>query len=383
MALYLTFTLTLFIVTSVHAGRVLITIYALKLGAQPFTVGVLAALVSVPPTLLAWQVGRYSDRFGSRWLLIGGTVGGVLGMLLPYFFPGLPALYAAAVMNGLLFAFAGGAPLQNLVGILSRPEDSAKNFSNYSLLISLTGFLGPLLAGFSLDHIGPGAACMNLALLSLIPLLILAVWGGILPSGTRSTAHTGSVREMLSESGLWRVLATSSLVIAGIDLFLIYMPIYGYGIGLSASAIGVVLAMYSVAAFAVRLVLPQLVGRLTVEKVLAYSFLIGAAGFLLVPLFKDIIVLSLLSFCFGVGMGCGQPITLMMTFSGSAQGRSGEAMGIRVTVNHLTRVVVPIVFGSIGSAFGLIPVFWLNSLMLVSGSIASHPRIARLRSKTP
>jgi hypothetical protein len=67
----------------------------------------------------------------------------------------------------------------------------------------------------------------------------------------------------------------------------------------------------------------------------------------------------------------------MMTFSGSAQGRSGEAMGIRVTVNHLTRVVVPIVFGSIGSAFGLIPVFWLNSLMLVSGSIA------RLRSKTP
>jgi fucose permease len=135
--------------------------------------------------------------------------------------------------------------------------------------------------------------------------------------------------------------------------------------------------MYSVAAFAVRLVLPQLVGRLTVEKVLAYSFLIGAAGFLLVPLSKDIIVLSLLSFCFGVGMGCGQPITLMMTFSGSAQGRSGEAMGIRVTVNHLTRVVVPIVFGSIGSAFGLIPVFWLNSLMLVSGSIA------RLRSKTP
>ena len=82
-------------------------------------------------------------------------------------------------------------------------------------------------------------------------------------------------------------------------------------------------------------------------------------------------------------MGCGQPITLMMTFSSSAKGRSGEAMGIRVTVNHLTRVVVPVVFGSIGSAFGLIPVFWLNSLMLVSGSMASHPRIAGLRPKTP
>jgi MFS family permease len=383
MAIYLTFILTLLIITSVQAGRVLITIYALKLGAQPFTVGVLAALFSVLPTLLAWQVGRYSDRFGSRWLMISGTAGGVIGMLLPNLFPGLPSLYAAAVMNGLLFGLAGGAPLQNLVGILSRPEDRAKNFSNYSLLISLAGFLGPLLAGFSLDHIGPGAACVNLALLSLIPLVFLAIWGGILPGGTRSAAHSGSVREMLSESGLWRVMATSSLVITGIDLFQIYMPIYSYGIGLSASAIGVALAMYSVAAFAVRLVLPQLVGRLTVEKVLAYSFLIGAAGFMLVPLFKNIVILSLLSFCFGVGMGCGQPITLMMTFSSSAEGRSGEAMGIRVTVNHLTRVIVPVVFGSIGSAFGLIPVFWLNSLMLVSGSFASHPRIAALRHKKP
>jgi MFS family permease len=383
MAIYLTFILTLLIITSVQAGRVLITIYALKLGAQPFTIGVLAALFSVLPTLLAWQVGRYSDRFGSRWLMISGTAGGVIGMLLPYLFPGLPSLYAAAVMNGLLFGLAGGAPLQNLVGILSRPEDRAKNFSNYSLLISLAGFLGPLLAGFSLDHIGPGAACLNLALLSLIPLLILAIRGGILPGGTRLAAHTGSVREMLSESGLWRVMATSSLVITGIDLFQIYMPIYSYSIRLSASAIGVVLAMYSVAAFAVRLVLPQLVGRLTVEKVLAYSFLIGAAGFMLVPLFRNIVVLSLLSFCFGVGMGCGQPITLMMTFSSSAKGRSGEAMGVRVTVNHFTRVIVPVVFGSIGSVFGLIPVFWLNSLLLVSGSLASHPRIAGLRHKTP
>ena len=73
-------------------------------------------------------------------------------------------------------------------------------------------------------------------------------------------------------------------------------------------------------------------------------------------------------------MGCGQPITLMMTFSGSAQGRSGEAMGIRVTVNHLTRVIVPVVFGSIGSAFGLFPVFWINSLMLATGWALSHPR---------
>jgi MFS family permease len=382
MSLYLTFALSLFIITSVQAGRVVITLYALKLGAQPFTVGVLAAMLSVLPMLLSWQVGRISDRFGSRWLIMFGAVGGAGGMLVPYIVPGFPALYAAAVSNGLLFAFSG-APLQNLVGLQSRPEESAKNFSNYSLLISFTGFAGPLLAGFSFDHWSPGVACLNLVLLTFVPVVMLAVWGGIIPGGTRSAKPAGSVRELLSESGLWRVLATGSLVITGIDLFQIYMPIYGYSVGLSASAIGVVLAMFSLAAFVVRLALPFLIKRLTVERVLAFSFLIGATGFTLVPFFTGAAFLSLVSFLFGLGMGCGQPITLMMTFSNSVQGRSGEAMGLRVTVNHLTRVIVPVVFGSIGSAFGLFPVFWVNALILASGGAVTYPRDFGRRRKGP
>ena len=94
---------------------------------------------------------------------------------------------------------------------------------------------------------------------------------------------------------------------------------------------------------------------------------------MLVPFFKSAAVLAVVSFVFGLGMGCGQPITIMMTFSNAAEGRSGEAMGLRVTVNHLTRVVVPIVFGSIGSMFGLFPVFWVNALLLASGGTVAKP----------
>ncbi|MBA4423170.1 MAG: MFS transporter, partial [Syntrophus sp. (in: bacteria)] len=72
MPLYFTFSLVLFNMTSVQAGRVLLALYALKLGAQPFAVGILAATFSVLPMLLSWQVGKLSDRFGSRWLLMFG-----------------------------------------------------------------------------------------------------------------------------------------------------------------------------------------------------------------------------------------------------------------------------------------------------------------------
>ena len=120
MSIYFTLILSFFNLISMHTGRVVITLYALKLVAQPFTVGVLAAVFSVLPTLLSWQVGRFADRFGSRWPLMLGTATGILGMLVSYVIPGLPALFVTSVMYGSLTALSA-APLQNLVGLQSGP----------------------------------------------------------------------------------------------------------------------------------------------------------------------------------------------------------------------------------------------------------------------
>jgi hypothetical protein len=61
-------------------------------------------------------------------------------------------------------------------------------------------------------------------------------------------------------------------------------------------------------------------------------------------------------------------------FSHSTEGRSGEALGLRITVNHLTRVVSPVVFGSIASAFGVLPLFWISAVMLGAGGALARPR---------
>jgi predicted MFS family arabinose efflux permease len=205
----------------------------------------------------------------------------------------------------------------------------------------------------------------------------------LLSKGSRAAPSSGSLRDLLAGSGLWRVLATSGLVVTGVDLFEFYLPIYGHSVGLSASAIGVVLATFSVAAFVVRLIIPWLIARLNEEKVMAYVFFIGAACLILLPFFKSALFLTLVSFAFGIGMGCGQPITMMMTFKCSAEGRSGEVMGLRVTINHMTRVIVPVVFGSMGSVFGLFPVFWVNALLLASGGALTKPGTIGKKSTGP
>lgn len=372
MSINFALALALLNMSSMRAGRVTLTLIALQLGAQPVAVGLLAATFSAFPAVLSWPAGKLADRFGSRWLLMVGALGGGVGILIPYFFSGIAAVFVAAAANGLSLSVYN-VSLQNVVGLMSTPENRTQNFSNYSLTNSIGSFAGPLIAGFSIAHLGYAASCLPLALLALLPLGMLSLRGDALPRGSgRARRADGGIRNMLETRGVAKTLATSSLLQSGQDLFQFYLPVYAHGIGLSASAIGVVLAMNSAAAFVVRLALARLIARFKEDKVLAGAFFIGAASFTLVPFITSSTLLALAAFVFGLGMGCGQPIVTMQMFGRSAAGRSGEALGLRMTVNHLTRVLGPVAFGFIGSTFGLPAVFWVNGLMLGGGSALSR-----------
>ncbi|MNC95688.1 hypothetical protein D3C83_128690 [compost metagenome] len=76
-----------------------------------------------------------------------------------------------------------------------------------------------------------------------------------------------------------------------------------------------------------------------------------------------------MAFALGLGLGCGQPLTLSLIYSRAPQGRSGEALGLRVTINNFMHIVVPLLFGTIGSVLGVAPVFMANALILGGGGV--------------
>jgi len=358
--------LALFNMTSVRAGRVLLTLYAIKLGAQPVAIGMLAASFSLIPILFSWISGRWSDRFGSRWLLLFGIAGSSSGMLLPYFVPGLAAIFAAGALTGLSMTFCN-VSLQNLVGQLSAPESRTRDFSNYTLAGSFSAFIGPLIAGFAIDHTGYDRTCIIVMAIAMVPMSLLVLCGGRLPRGSGETRPAENIWHALKMPGVWPVLAASSVAQVAGDFFQFYMPVYAHDAGLSPSAIGVVLAAYSAATFVARIFLPGLILKSGEQRVLAYSFVLSAVALVLVPFFHSATLLALTSFLIGLGMGCAAPITMMLMYTRSAQGRSGEAMGLRLTVDNLTRLVSPLLFGLLASGIGLAAVFWLNALMLGAG----------------
>jgi MFS family permease len=264
---------------------------------------------------------------------------------------------------------------QNLVGLLSGPAERARNFGNFSMIGASTNFVGPLVAGLAIDHTNQVTACLFVVAIWALSAILILARGGLLPANKRVAGPSAHILETLADRKTWRMLGTSSLAQLGTDIFQFYLPIHGHASGMSATAIGAVLAAFAVASFAVRSVLTRLVAHFGEEKLLAYSFYMGAASFALVPFCHSPLPLAIVSFVFGCGMGCGQPITLMLMYSHSPPGRTGETLGVRLTVNNLMRVLGPTVFGSVGSMLGLLGVFGINALvMVVGGMLALPPR---------
>ncbi len=380
MSVYFLFVLTAFHETYWAAGRVLFVLYTVELGARPATVGILAAAFSVFPVLLGVQVGRLADRVGAKLPLIFAGVLGVAGALIPYFVPGMPAMFVAALTIG-LFDGVFVVSVQSLVGRLSNEGNRARNYSNYTLVSASAAFVGPLLAGFSIDHAGHPNSFLLLAALMLAPLVMLSMRRGAMRGGPRPAEHAkGGAMAMLADAGVRRVLATSSLMAAGNSLYLFYLPVYGHSIGISATGIGFVLAVHAAATFVARLVLPSLVARFREQRVLSSTVYLVAASLLLLPLSTNIPVLALISSILGFAGGCSGPVIMMLMFLHSAEGRSGEGLGLKITVNHITKLVSPVVFGAMGSAFGLFPMFWINGLMI--GSVGLLTRKSKGAAKS-
>lgn len=371
MLTYYVLALTAISGTAVRAANMVLVLYALKLGTSAFVIGLLGAMFAVLPMLFSMPAGRLADRYGSRALLLFCIAGSGLGLLVPWAFPGITAMFVAAALIGLSLAMV--VPLQNLMGLISTPETRARNFANFSLGMGVANLLGPPIGGFFVDLAGPATTCLYLSLLNVVAVAMLLVWGRRLPHAPAGAKAKGSVYAMLKIPAVRRTCATSSLINVGRDLYQFYFPVYAHGIGLSASLIGIVMATNFGAELTVRLFLARLLKKFKEEQLLSYSFFIGAVSLVLMPFFHSVYVLIVLSFMLGLGMGLGQPIITMLMYSYSPVGRTGEALGLRMTFIHLTKLIGPVAFGAIGSGLGLAAMFVVNAAVMAGGGMLSQP----------
>jgi MFS family permease len=361
-------------------ARLSVSLTALHAGASPLSVGVLMSLFAALPLLLSVKAGRAVDRLGVRRVMLLGSLLVAVGTALPFVIYRSDTLFFAATIIGTGFMCIH-ISVFHAVGMLGTAETRAIDFSLLGLGFSVSGFVGPLVAGFTIDHVSHRAA---FALLTLFPLISAAVlWRApwALP-GQQVLAHEkrqGHILELLQVRELRDLYLISAALSLSWDVFNFAVPIHATRVGLSASEIGAILGSFALATFSMRVVLPSIARRMSEWPVLLRALAVTGVTYLVFPFATSLLPLMLLAFLLGVALGAPQPMLMSVLHAATPPHRVGEAIGLRTSLINLSQTAMPLLFGALGSVVGMTPVFLGVAGALAGGCTVALPHARKQR----
>jgi predicted MFS family arabinose efflux permease len=361
-------------------ARVTASLYALANGASTFTVGVLMALFALVPMLTAVRVGKWLDRVGPRKPLVAASSMIFAGIALPAIFP-YPVADLGPLLVGVALVGTGQMltqiTVQDLVGRSAAPSERTIAFSWLALGASVSGFTGPVSAGFMIDQLGHRTAFAAFAVVTLAMFVLVGrLWHTLPgPAGRRLLDDERPFFDLLRDPPVRNILITTTLISMAWDLQTFMLPIHGTRVGLSASQIGLVLGAFAVATFSIRLAMPWLSRTYRPWQVLTFTLFTAACAFVLMPLLESLPTLAGCAFLLGLGLGAAQPNVMSLLHDRSPDGRVGEALGLRMTIMNSSHVVLPLVFGAAGAVIGAAAVFWIMATLLAGGGYTSARRL--------
>jgi MFS family permease len=355
---------------SIHACmtgmRMATPLLALREGYSAAAVGFLLALFALTQVFLSLPAGRYADRHGLKRPLALSVGAAVLGAGAAAAFPLYPVLCAAALLTG----GASGAAiiaLQRHVGRSAHDKTQLRKvFSWLAIGPAVSNFLGPFAAGLLIDYAG-GQAASTIgfrAAFVLLALLPLAAW--LLSRTVQETpqdaapaaAKQATAWDLFQNRGFRRLLLMNWALSSCWDVHTFVVPILGHERGLSASVIGSILGAFAIAAAAIRLLVPLLSERISEWQVVFTAMVLASLLFMLYPLMPGAWSMGACSVLLGLVLGSVQPMVMSMIHQITPPHRHGEALGLRMMAINGSSVVMPMLFGTLGTVVGVSALFW-------------------------
>jgi MFS family permease len=355
--------------TAFNGIRIATSLAAIKAGGGALWVGLLTAMFNIIPAFVAIRMGRMVDRVPLRRPLVLGCVLMALGGAVAAIEPMLGVLAVCAATLGVGWMMLAAAS-QYAVGLLGGSANRVRAFSVMSMGFSVSSFLGPLIAGFMIDHVSYRAAFGVLAVLPVVAAIAFASRWIKVPVGEprAASAEDGGARELFGIPVLRNTLVTACFITVGWDLYNFMVPVLGSELKLTATQIGSVLSLFAVAVLVVRFFMPVLTRKLGERGVMITAMVISGMTFIAFAFAHSYPLMLTLSFIIGLGLGASQPIILSMLHDAAPPGRIGEVNGMRMTMISTSQWTMPLVFGMLSASTGMLPLFLIVGGGILSGS---------------
>lgn len=361
---------------------------------QALMVAMIPVLYAAAQFFAAPLLGKLSDRFGRRPVILYSITASAMGYFLFGIGGALWVLFLSRVIDG--FGAGSASTAGAYVADVTPPQDRARNFGLLGLAFGLGFIIGPALGG-ALSQISLNAPVFAAGALSLLAALVgFFILPESLPKEKRETAalRLADLNPFASILVMLRRPTVGSLLIVQALFFFVFngnnnmLPVFmierfstqPWQVSMLFAASGTVLAVTQ------GLLVGPLAKRFG-EKPLAANSLIlqalAAIGMVTVPAFWMLFPMAVIN---SIGTGIVWPTMGAMLANSVAADEQGRMSGVSTALGSLMSIFGPLSAGTAYDRIAPVAPFWIGVFIFVLASIflarvkvarESHPIDAR------
>lgn len=365
---------------------VILPLWVLQLEPSPFMLGLVFASRHFLPLLFSIHGGALIDRLGTRRVMLWA---GVIGVVLPLFYPLMPLL-GAIILLQMLTGFSNAMVWMGAQTSVSQLLNGATLYAGrFSFGLRIGLLAGPPAVGLAWDLIGLWGGFAFVSLWAGGSLIASAIMG-VPEEETRRRHRAVSIKELLPRvtdyleafrmlliPGMSIVVLVSSLRIANIAIQDTFFVVLLGAKGFSATEIGLIFSIGSIAGAGFTLSAAAATRYVSPYWVMVLCVLGGIVSVAITPLVGSFVLLALLAAVRGALMGLSQPLVITILSESVGKQAIGKAFGLRMSANRLASTVVPLIMGAVVGIAGLEASFLIMGglLALIMIGIAVYMRL--------
>ena len=347
--------------------------FARGLGASLSMIGAYGSVAGITMLLLSIPLGRLSDSYGRRRVILPGLI---LAILVPLMY-----LIAHSPLHifpiRIILAVSMGSIFGNgfiLMSELTTKEQRSTAQGLYMTSMGLGFTLGPLVGGYASEYYGINTSFLissGFAALSLFFILMIK---------DQEKFERKKIEQSSSQAGIWDMVKDRKILGSGLANFFnslmfnavaTFFPLYAAVIGMNDAQVGLGLTARGLSSTLVRLPVGAVFNRIGVLKLMIMGLVLSALTIFSVSLSEGLIVISVIMGLQGIAYGVYLTAGSAYVTESAPPKQRGTAMGIYSTFGNISRIVSPITLGIIGEVWGLRGVLQTAAVVSIIGSCAT------------
>lgn len=343
--------------------------YSKKFGLNDFQNGLLFAIFSVGQFISTPIIGRLSDKYGRRPMLLVSIIGTALSFFIMAFAPNAAFLFVARALDGLT---AGNVPvIFAVISDSTQPEERAKSFGIIGSAFSFGFIFGPAISAFTVSY-GQSVPFIIAGIIALVATVITFFY---LPETNKHMKEVARGK-LFDFHRMWHTLFDPNVGVTFVISLIFFLAfscaiLYGFQpftlnvLRITQSQNAQLFTMFGTVGF---LSQTYFVGRLTKALGMKRSFATGliftALSFFIMFISRSIPLFIIASVILALFNGVAQTLIPTILSSEADAKSQGTIMGLNSSYQSIGMIFGPIVGGLIATIYTPLP-FLLGSILVL------------------